>query len=158
MLSGLVEDDIALLVDQQDIPFLQGCRLPENLVQQIRFNINNQIADILQRVIVFNDSGLYQHRIARCLRAVLSRAGPDRAAFGPFHRAIPHLLPHIGEGHRRIVLVQQPVFAVKAEGGDHRVIDQQIVDLLLAVIGQHKIRLLQRLLDGRLRNGRIRDG
>ncbi|MNH46539.1 hypothetical protein D3C79_1093590 [compost metagenome] len=71
MLTGFVKDDIPLLVHQQNIPFLQRRCFPENLIKQIRFNINDEIADILKRIIVFDDSGLYKHRISRGFRAVL---------------------------------------------------------------------------------------
>ncbi|MNY66135.1 hypothetical protein D3C86_2035110 [compost metagenome] len=64
MLTGFVKDDIPLLVNQQNIPFFQRCCFPENLIQQIRLHIHHQIADILQRVVILNDSGLHQHRLA----------------------------------------------------------------------------------------------
>ncbi|MNN16915.1 hypothetical protein D3C81_1300730 [compost metagenome] len=71
MLPGFIEDDIALFIDKQNIPFLQRRCFPENLIKQIRFNINDEVADILKGIIVFDDSGLYKHRISGGFRAVL---------------------------------------------------------------------------------------
>ncbi|MMZ61109.1 hypothetical protein D1872_232410 [compost metagenome] len=91
MLARLVEDDIALLVDQQNIPLFKRGGVPKYLIQKLRLHINHDGSDILERIIILNHPGLDQNRLPRGGAAIFARADPNGSAFGRFHRLIPVL-------------------------------------------------------------------